>query len=444
MRWNTTCGRTLLALFVLGSWAGGGRSARAEDDLRLADAEALADGDEDKARAEEQKARAEDDKERAEEEKARIEEMESAYDEGRAHLDDEQYDRAIAAFDRARSQRSRRADGALYWKAYAQNRKGQRAEALASLTELRKLFPKSRWLDDAKALELEMRPGSGQRVAEAGAGGDEDLKLMALNGLMNSDPERAVPLLEKFLTGNPSRKLQDRALFVLAQSDSPRAREIVARTARGGGNPDVQRKAIQYLALFGGQESKQTLADIFKASSDSAVKKAVLQGFMVSGEKARVLEAARGESDADVRRSAIQLLGAMGAHAEIWELYRAEQAPENKKALLQAMFVGGDSQRLLEVARTDKDESMRRAAVRNLGLMGGERTGKTLLEIYRADPPLREAVLEGFFLQGNVQSLISIAREEKDPRLRKEAVQKLSLMHSKEATDFMLELLEKD
>jgi hypothetical protein len=38
---------------------------------------------------------------------------------------------------------------------------------------------------------------------------------------------------------------------------------------------------------------------------------------------------------------------------------------------------------------------------------------------------------------------VAIARGEKDPELKKTAVQKLSLMHSKEGTDYLMELLQK-
>ena len=38
-------------------------------------------------------------------------------------------------------------------------------------------------------------------------------------------------------------------------------------------------------------------------------------------------------------------------------------------------------------------------------------------------------------------ALVEIAKAEQDPAMKREAVQKLSIMHSKEATDYMLELL---
>ena len=39
--------------------------------------------------------------------------------------------------------------------------------------------------------------------------------------------------------------------------------------------------------------------------------------------------------------------------------------------------------------------------------------------------------------------MVAIARSEKDPELKKTAVSKLSLMNSKEGTDYLMELLQK-
>ena len=57
-----------------------------------------------------------------------------------------------------------RADAALYWKAFSQNRLGQRAEALATIAELTKSYPNSRYLKQAQALEAEVRRDVGQPV----------------------------------------------------------------------------------------------------------------------------------------------------------------------------------------------------------------------------------------------------------------------------------------
>ena len=44
---------------------------------------------------------------------------------------------------------------------------------------------------------------------------------------------------------------------------------------------------------------------------------------------------------------------------------------------------------------------------------------------------------------GRSKALVAVARSEKDVELKKTAVSKLSLMHSKEGTDYLMELLQK-
>ena len=228
--------------------------------------------------------RAEREAEREEREQERANAMDERYEHATELVDEGHWDQAIQMFDQIVREKGRRADASLYWKAYALQKLGRDADALETLNQLRSAHPKSSWVKQAKVLELEIRQGGGSapRPEELA---DEDLKLMALNGLMNSDPQKALPLLRRFLESSQSPKLRDRALFVLAQSGSPEAREILVGVARGESHPDMQRKAIQYLSLFGGAESRQALADIYQASSDPSVKKAVLQAFMIGGEK---------------------------------------------------------------------------------------------------------------------------------------------------------------
>ena len=374
---------------------------------------------------------------------ARAEKESARYEAGTQALDDERWDQAIAAFDEVASLGGRRADAGLYWKAYAQRKAGRTTDALGTLAELRRRAPQSQWLDEAQALELEMRQAAGVRVTPETTT-DEDLKLIALNGLLHTDSGRALPLLKEFLGSSRSAKLRQQALFVLSQSSAPEARALVADIARGRAHPDLQRKAIQNLGLFGGQENRQALADIYAGADDVEVKKAVLNAFMVSGEKSRVLALARGERSPELRRAAISQLGVMGAQNELWELYRAEADVEVKKTILHAFFVGGGSERLLELSKTEKEPELRRAIVHSLGLMGRERTGEALATMYRTetDARIRREVLNAFFIQGNAEALVQVARTEKDPDLRKEAVSKLSLMGSnKAALDYMMELL---
>jgi hypothetical protein len=70
-------------------------------------------------------------------------------------------------------------------------------------------------------------------------------------------------------------------------------------------------------------------------------------------------------------------------------------------------------------------------------------TTGALTSIYASDasPDVRKAVVTALFLQDNAKALVDLARAEKSPEMKKEIVSKLSLMKSKDATDYLMELL---
>jgi tetratricopeptide (TPR) repeat protein len=364
------------------------------------------------------------------------------YDQGREAIEEGRYERAIDRFNRLIELKTSRTDAALYWKAYSFAKLGQRAEALSTLSDLQKQFVDSRWSKDARSLEVEVRQASGQTVSPASQD-DDELKLMALRGIMQSDPEQAYPIIEKMLSGPNSPRVKDRALFVLSQSRGARARDIIASVAKGNSNPDLQLKAIRYLGIMNGTENRQLLADVYKGSPDPAVKRAILRSFMVAGDRERLLSVARTETTPELRGEAVQQLGVMHAGAELGELYQTESSADVKKRILQAMFVGGQSGKLIELARGEKDPELRKTAIRNLGLMRSAGAADTLTSIYGSDssPDVRKAVVNALFLQNNAKALVDLARAEKNAELKKEIVSKLSIMKSKEATDYLLELL---
>ena len=59
------------------------------------------------------------------------------------------------------------------------------------------------------------------------------------------------------------------------------------------------------------------------------------------------------------------------------------------------------------------------------------------------DVESKKAVLEAMFVQENAAGLIEIAKAEKDPVLRREAVEKLSVMDTPESQQYMIEILQK-
>jgi hypothetical protein len=357
--------------------------------------------------------------------------------------DKREWDRSIEYYDRIIRGGGARSDGALYWKAYAQFKLGRREDAIATLSQLQKSHPSSAWINDAKALEVEVRQASGQPVSPESET-DEDLKLYALNSLVHSEPERTIPLLERILnSGSASPKLKQRALFVLAQSRTPRSAEILSSYAKGATNPDMQLKAIEYLGIHGAKEYRNTLSEVYASTKDQRVKRQILNSFAMSKEKDPLVAAARSESSVELRREAAQLLGVVGAKAELAQLYQTESSPEVKEAILDGLFHAKDVDKLIELARAERDPKLRREAVQRLSLIRSPQSSEALSSMYpsETDQSVRKQILEGFFQQRNARGLIEVARKESDIQLKKDAVRFLSMMKDKEATDYLMELL---
>jgi TolA-binding protein len=314
--------------------------------------------------------------------------VDAIYEQAREAIERSRFDIAIQDLDRVLMDSAKtRADAAMYWKAYSQSRIAESQAALKTIQDLTKEFANSPWAKDAKALAVEIQAANGQPVS-AELQNDEELKLLALRGVMQADPDKGVPIIEKMLAGGGSPRVRDRALFVLSQSRSARAREIMLNTAKNNNNPELQRSAIKYLGMMGGAEDREALNGIYRSATDPAVKRAIVASY----------------------------------------------------------FMSGNIERMIDLAKNEKDPDLRRTAIRNLGMMNrqnGASTSDALVSIYKADSSIdiRRQVVNSLFMQHNARALVELARAEKDPSMKKELVSKLSTMKAPEATDYMLELL---
>jgi len=95
------------------------------------------------------------------------------------------------------------------------------------------------------------------------------------------------------------------------------------------------------------------------------------------------------------------------------------------------------------VARTEKVPKLRRTAVHDLSVMHGAKNADVLASLYgsETDAGVRKSIVEGLYMQKNAKGLVDLARKETDPAMKREIVGRLASMKSKEATDYMMELL---
>jgi HEAT repeat protein len=370
----------------------------------------------------------------------------SLYADGTRAINESRWQDAVSLFSRVAQMRGEHAEGALYWKAYAENKGGQSANALSTCGELRKQYPKSRWLEECGALEIEIRGKSGDPVSPQ-AEPDENLKLLALNALIEQDPAQAVPILQKILAGNQSEELKKRALFVLAESRSPQADAVINQIAQGQSGPELQIRAIHMIAAAQGKRANDTLGSVYQHTSDARVKKAILQAYLITGDSSKLLEAARQETNPELVKTAIHTLGAMSGGQELLGLYRATNSAEAKADIINSLIASGHNgvAPLSEIVQSEQDAELRRKAIRNLGIAGGMSVAPSLVSTYQknSDVETKRAAAQALFLANDAHDLIALARAEKDTNMKQYLVQQLSLMHSQEATDYMLEILNK-
>jgi tetratricopeptide (TPR) repeat protein len=365
------------------------------------------------------------------------------YGRGLTALDDHHYDQALDDFTEVVNRGGPKADGAIYWKAYTLNKLGRRDDALAAIAQLRTASPSSQWLEDTKALELEVKQASGKPVSPESEA-DDDLKLMALNGLSQSDPERTYPLIEKLLKGPASPKLKKKAIFVLATNSSPRAQQLLEQIARGNGNPDLQMTAIAYMVENKQQPNRaQVLTEIYASTSDPAVKRAIVNAFRNNHDYDRLLQIARTERTTDLRQSAFGALGDQTGNAELWQLFQAETSPEARAQIIEAMYSNGNTEKLIEVARTDKDPKVRLAAIRVLRSYNAPNMPETMSSLYASeqDPQVKRAIVNQLVGQRAPKALVDIYRKETDPKLKLEILTRLKDMHSSEANALFEDIL---
>ena len=301
------------------------------------------------------------------------------YRDARRDLDAGRFGQAAEKFGRVADRGGASADAALYGQAYAHRKAGRSSDALQVLRRLADSYPKSTWLDDAQALEVEIREAAGEDAAPGNASQDAGLRLLILSTRLQRDPAATLAKLQDILNGSEPLRAKEQALFVLSQSNAPEARQILFEVAQGAAHPELQKKALLYLGILSGEEARRTLQ----------------------------------------------------------EIYRDSPSPEIRRQALQSLGIAKDTEFLARTALQEKNPALRRQAILSLGLGKPDKTGETLRSLYTGgDGPTRRAVIEALFLQSNAKALIDLARAEKDPALRREIVQRLAQMNSEEARDF--------
>jgi len=194
------------------------------------------------------------------------------------------------------------------------------------------------------------------------------------------------------------------------------------------------------MVMAGNKNVAPDIAAIYSSSHNQAIKKQAISSLMMAKAADELYNIARAEQDPALRNEAIRNLGMLHQSDKLTQLYQSGVA---KKEIVESMFMLGDPARLLEILRSEKDPELRGAAIRSLGMMRSTQALDGLVALYSTeqDMAVKKKIVEAIWMQQNAKALVDVARKETNAEMKRDIVQKLTMMKSKDATEYLMELL---
>jgi HEAT repeat protein len=231
--------------------------------------------------------------------------------------------------------------------------------ALFILSQIESAEAQALLLETARQSDGELREDAIQMI---GIGGNPD----ALAGLRDiyatGDSEVREAVLEAYLIADDSQSIYELAVAADTEEDLENAVEMLGamgaiddlralldqigpseglieaygiagdveslRTiATDSSNPETQAEAIEALGIVGDAEADQILVQIYKEFPDEEVREAALEGMLISGNDAAVLDLYRESTSTAEKKELLELLSIMGSE-EVWDLI--DEALENR------------------------------------------------------------------------------------------------------------------
>ncbi|HEV2987492.1 MAG TPA: HEAT repeat domain-containing protein [Candidatus Angelobacter sp.] len=237
-----------------------------------------------------------------------------------------------------------------------------------------------------------------QKVRAYSADCGLDFANLPLYWLENVNPSESVSLLANLAvpatpesTGtNKKNDLPDHAIMAIALHDDPSADSTLEKLIQTGQPEHTRERVAFWLGVERGKTGFEILRKYVKNDSDEHFRAKAVFGFSQSKEPEALRELisiARNDSSAHVRGQAIFWLGQIGGRKEAQQITAAiENDPETevkKRAVfaLAQMHNGEGIPLLINVAKTNKNPVVRKEAIRWLGMTNDPRALDYLEEI---------------------------------------------------------------
>jgi HEAT repeat protein len=309
--------------------------------------------------------------------------------------------------------------------------------------------------DDTDGKSAGVAPGS-QAKSCPSDDDDNDDRIAALNALLQMDADRAMPILQKVLARRDacSAGLRRKAVFLVSQKRTPETANILMSVARSDPDQEVREQAVFWLSQVPG--STPLLEEILRGNADEDIKEKALFSLSQQNEPRAQQSlrdfAARESESPDLREKAIFWLGQRHG-TENTEFLRGlysrltnEDLKEKILFSLSQQRGSGNEQWLMNIAVNPKEDiELRKKALFWAGQSGVAIPEFAQLYDRMADSEMKEQII--FVLsqrqsdKAAIDKMFDIAKNDKDPELRKKAIFWLGQSRDPRVQQFLMDLI---
>jgi len=220
---------------------------------------------------------------------------------------------------------------------------------------------------------------------------DAQLRVEALNALVQMDPKSADPAIAKVLARRDScsAPLRRGAIALVARANDAHSTDLLITTARNDPSLEVQAEAIRWLGRASDARATTALTSIATSSNKAplqriAVRALAAQESPAASQALRSL-VSRTDVPADVRITALHYAGRSDLQiADLAKMYDASADRATREEIISLLEQRDEPQaadKLIDIVRTSTDPSMRRRAISALSHKKDPRTAKLLMDI---------------------------------------------------------------
>ena len=371
-----------------------------------------------------------------------------------------------------------RAGDALYWAAFALYKNDNLDRARSLLVTQERQYPKAATLRDAAALLARIQTALAKQGDEEATrwlsrhaqpdttrtGGcpteddDDDMRIAALNGLLQMDASNAVPILKKVLARRDacSAGMRRKAVILLSQKHTGETEDLLLDVAQHDPDSEVRQQAVFWLSQVSTDRAVGMLDSLLRTTDDEELREKAL--FALSQQNSpRAGQILRGYAEnatapADAREKAIFWLGQQHSSenaAFLRGLYGklADEELKEKVIFSLSQMGGADNAAwLMDIALNEREPiEMRKKALFWASQTGGNLAQLAGLYDRMQNREMKERLIFVYSQRHEaaaVDRLIQIAKTEQDKELRKKAIFWLGQSHDPRAAQVLLEIID--